>query len=497
MPSPWWPFALASLLVAALVAFDPLLSALLPHGLWQRLHLLELDYKLSWIAPLLMASITWLLLQVRKAPDARSLWIVLLLIALQTNGIKLGPGLDLITFLPFLIALGLLAEAMLRPDSPMQLSGLTFFGLLLLLLDLPHLANPLVHSPVTFLANFVSVFRALLVAFVLVNLIQTERHLTFTLQAFFVVAMASALVSVGQTAQAYFTGNSWTLVAEELETKPTFLGTTKRSSGLTAWPSWLADFLVMALPFTLFRLVNASTTRARAGHVLAVLLLLAGVVGTFTYASYAAFAVILLLFPVYGWPHRALHFLIGAMFFGALFYAFGGFDWAWHLFHKLVLQSAGIVERDVYLKAAIEELSRDPWWGSGFHAEQSFSENFYRKRVHNTGLQLWTNLGLAGFLVYLAMLGTLFTQLWLLAMSRSGPIRQHLQALALGLTGIVVEMFAEPHMSAPLVWFYLALAQSAILIANRQARGRPALPPPPAPTHPMATLSPAKQQHDA
>lgn len=447
-----------------------MLSALVPQSIWQKIWLLEFDYKASLLVPLLVGAATWLVLQAHKAPDARCLMIVLLLIALQTNGIKLGPGLDLISFLPFGIALFLLAEALVCPTSQIQLSGLTFFAALLLLLDLPHLANPLVTSPVVFVANFMSVLRALILAFVLVNLIRDERQLDFTVRAVVVVAIVSALISVAQTAQAYFTGNAWTLVSEEFETKPTFLGTTKRASGLTTWPSWLADFLVMALPFSLFRLVNATTAMARVGHVLVILLLAAGVMGTFTYASYVAFAVILVLFPIYGWPHRSLHVLVTALFFGAILYALGGFDWAWQVFNKQVLQSAGIIERGVYLNAAIEQLTRDPWFGSGFHAEQFFSENFYRKRVHNAGVQVWSNLGLPGFLVFITMLLTLFTQLWLLALARQGKMRQYLQALALGLTGIVVEMFAEPHMSAPLVWYYLALAQATILIANRQVR---------------------------
>lgn len=469
-----WLFAAAAAFAGALVTFDPIVSEWVPHALWQKLRLLDVDYKLSLLVPILLGLATWSVLMLRRAPDTRSQMIILLVIALQTNGFKLGPGLDLITVLPFVIACMLLAEALVSSAGRIHLSGLFFFAALLLLLDLPHLANPLVNSPVTFLANFVSVLRALMVAFVLVNLIQDERHLEFTLQVMFVVAMATATICVFQTAQGYFTGNTWTLVTEELESKPTFLGTTKRAAGLTAWPSWAADFLVMALPYVLFRLVN-SRGWVRAGYLFAVLLFAAGVIGTFTYASYVAFAVILLLFPLYGWPHRALHMLVGTLFFGALFYAFGGFDWAWHLFEKLVLKSSGIIEREVYLKAAIEELSRNPWFGAGFHAEQSFSENFYRKRVHNTGLQVWTNLGLLGFLVFVTMLLTLFTQLWMLALNRAGKIRQYLQALAMGMTGIMVEMFAEPHMSAPLVWFYLALAQVTIQIANRQASA--ALPP--------------------
>lgn len=463
-----WPFALAALLAAGLVLVDPYLSSFVPHGFWQRLRMLDFHYKASVIVPLLLVLATWVVAKVSKARDTRSLFIVLLIVALQTNGLKLGPGLDLITLLPFVIALWLLAESLLRPSTPVQLSGLFFFATALLLLDLPYLANPLLSSPIVFVANFISVLRGLLVGLVIVSLIRDERDLELTVRALVVVALVSASISVAQTLQSVLTGNAWTLVSEEYETKPTLLGTSQRASGLTAWPSWLADFLVAALPFLLFRLVNAKTSREKLALVGGILLLLAGVVGTFTYAAYIAFAAVVCLFPLVCWPHRLLHFAVTLLLAGAVFHWFGGIEWFGHKFEKYFLASAGIIEREVYLRSTLDEITRNPWLGSGFHAELQFSENFYRKRVHNAGLQVWSNLGLAGFLVFVTMLVSILTQLCLLAVGRPGPMRQLLLALALGLAAKIVEMWAEPHMSAPLVWFHLGVCQAALILANRQ-----------------------------
>jgi len=73
-------------------------------------------------------------------------------------------------------------------------------------------------------------------------------------------------------------------------------------------------------------------------------------------------------------------------------------------------------------------------------------------------------LGLAGLLVFLAMMLTTLTQLWLMASASHGWYRQLFQALGLGVIASIVEMFAEPNLTASILWFHLGLCQSALLV---------------------------------
>ena len=458
----YWGFLFVSLIVVGLVTNDPYISSFVPISVWQKLRMIDFPFKATVAIPFVVLLLTCILHFALQARDSRTVLLVLMIVALQTNGIKFP--LDLISVLPFIVVFFLLAESLMCPSHQIVVPGLIFGAVLLLLLDLPYMANLTIYGPVRFIINFISVLKAMLVAFAFVNLIRTERHLHIAVKAIIAVAVISATIGVGQWMLDYFTGIRINFLDEHAEIKPTFIGTGFRASGLTTWPSWLSDYLALALPFMLFRLCDASTFWRRAAYVIAILILLGGILFTFTYAAYFSAGIVIFLFPFVYCPRKTVHFLVTLLFLGAIAYSLGGIDWLLdHALQKVTL-SSGMVERKVYLQAAIDELTRHPWLGSGFYAEEGFSENFFRKRVHNTGIQAWVDLGLPGLLVFVTMTLTVFTQLWLLVFSSRKAFRRIFQALGLGMIAMIVEMFAEPNFSAPVNWFYLGLSQAAILV---------------------------------
>jgi O-antigen ligase len=456
-------FLLASVLVIALVSSDQYTSTVLPLSFWARARMTGFPYKMTALVLLLATIAACIYHFARKAPDVYVLLIAIALIALQTNGIKVG-ALNLVSVLPFLVILFLLAESFRNPEFQIVLPGLMFFGILLLLLDIPYLAAPHIYSPPRFLINFFSTLKAVLIAFVFVNLLRTQRHLAFAVRAFLVVAFISALIGVAQLGVHRFTGITLNLVSEMAERKPTSEGMALRATGLTTWASWLSDFLVLALPFLLFRFFNARSLRWRSIYLFAIVVLLVGIYATLTFAAYFAAAAIFMLFPFVYWPRRIVHFLVTILLAAGLFQIAGGFTWTYEHGVAKIQHTSGMVERRVYLQSTLNEIARDPWMGSGFYAEEEFSENFYRKRVHNTGLQAWANLGLAGLLVFLAMMLTILTQLWLMASASRGEDRQLFQALGLGVVASIVEMFAEPNLTVAVTWFHLGLCQAALIV---------------------------------
>lgn len=473
-PPGWhWSFLIAAGVVIAAVTADPFFSSILSIRTWERIGLQDAPLRLAWFLPLLALAGAAVLHLALKAPDLRSGLLVLTIVAMQCNGIKLLPGLDLITMLPFLVGLYVLAEAMRRPDERILFGGVMFFALFFLLLDLPYLATLHVYGPPRFIINFISALKAFLLAFVMVNLIRDRGQFNLAVRSLIIVAVISATIGVLQIYIHHRTGMILTLVAEDYRTKPTFFGVSMRATGLTTWPSWLADFLLMAFPFLLYRFVDASGLRARLAMLAGMAMLLTAIFFTFTYAAYAGIVAIVLLFPFFRWPRRIPFFLTTILVLGALAYLVGGLEWAYDQFDRKILGSTGMIERKVYLQAAIDQLVRDPWLGSGFYADEEFSANFYRKRVHNTGVQAWVYLGLPGLLAFLAMMMIVLTQLGLLAGARTGLVRHHLQALILGLVGAIVAMFAEPNFTAPVTWFQLGLCQAAILVYNRPSAEPP------------------------
>lgn len=477
-PRPWaatLAFLLASILVVALVTTDQQSSTVVPLSLWARLGMIGFPYKMTVLVVALTIVAACIHYFARKAPDAYALLIVVALIGLQTNGIAIGPA-SIITTLPFLMIPLLLAESFRNPSFQIVVPGLMFFAVLLLLLDIPYLAAPHVYDPLRFIINFISTLKAVLVAFLFVNLIRTESHLALAIRAFMIIAFISASIGVLQILLHLYAGITINFASEAAEWKPTFLALSLRATGLTTWASWLADFLVLALPFMLFRLFNASTFRWRSIYLFAILVLLAAIFLTFTYAAYFAVVAIFVMFPFLYWPRRIVHFVVTLLLAAGVLQVAGAIEWAYERGLSKVTQSAGMVERRVYLQSTLNEIARGPWLGAGIYAEEEFSENFYRKRVHNTGVQAWANLGLPGLLVFLAMMLTTLTQLWLMAAASHGPDRQLFQALGLGVIASIVEMFAEPNLTAAILWFHLGLCQASLLVYCTWRYPRPLVP---------------------
>lgn len=469
-------FVLVPLIVATLVATDQYSSPLIPISFWSTIGMAEIPYKMTILVSVLAVLAAIVFYFASQADDVYVLLIILAVIGLQTNGIKIVPNvLDLITALPFFVILLLIAEALRRPSFQIVLPGVMFFALLLLLLDLPYLMMTVIYGPFRFIINFISILKAVLVAFVFVNVIRTEHHLETAIRAIVVVAVVSALIGLIQVALAYFFGILLSFTSEEGAWKPNFLGLPLRATALTTWGSWLSDFLVLALPFMLFRLFGAQNGWWRGAYVAAILIVLGTIVLTFTYAAYFAAALIFLLFPFVYWPQRTLHFVAALLLSGVLFYTVGGFEWAFEHGLSKVTSSTGMIERRTYLLAAVNELARDPWLGSGVYADEQLSENFYRKRVHNAGLQAWVYFGLPGLLVFITMMLTVLTQVWLLAVSaRQRADRQLFQALGLGVFAMILNMFAEPNLTHPITWYYVGLCQAAILVYGTYRYPRPA-----------------------
>jgi len=458
-------FALAMLLAVGLTLSDPYLSALVPPRIWQRLRLQNSPFQaLFLVLPLALAT-SVIAHYLSRAPDTRSALIVLIVIGMQINGLR-PVGVDLLTFMPF-IALGyVLAECLARPRVPLHLTGAVFFGMALLLLDVPHLADTNEQSPARFVINLMSMTRSVLIGVALILLIDQRKHLEIAIRAVVLVGALSALVGVMQMVLLKVAGISFSLAPPEADMKPTFLGTVLRASGLTTWAQWLADFQIIAIPFALMALARARTRRRTLVALASLTIMFAAVFFTFTYAAWFGCVVILVAWAFARWPQRSLHFLLFGLLAGTVFYMAGGFNWLRDSGLYKFGNSSGMLDRQAYLHATLDELIRDPWLGRGIYTDEDLSGNFQRKRVHNAGLQAWLYFGLPGLLIFVAMTLWLLTQSTLMAVLTRGRDRQIFQCLAIALGAAILTMFAQPALVAQATWFLVGLASAAIRVVR-------------------------------
>jgi hypothetical protein len=472
-------FMLAAAFAVALAVGDGYLSTLLSPRLWQRLRLEHAPVRATLLLLPLIVLATATVLGLMRLRDGHARLIVLLTVAMQSNALRLA-GVDLLSVIPFIVLAFIAAESLLRPDTPLHLTALCLAALLLVALDLPHIADTNVYGPGRFVINFISITKSVLVGVCVVLLIRDERDLSLALKAMLVVGLVSAAIGVGQLALNRLTGLTLTLALESGEVKPTFLGTVLRASGLTSWAQHLADFSIITFPFVVYPFLRSRSRREALRWGLASAVVLGAVFFTFTYAAYVAVSVIALFAVLLAWRRYLIHLLLLLALAATVAYMAGGVHWLADRGLPRVTSSSGFVEREVYLQAAAAELLREPWLGLGAYADEELSGNFYRKRVHNTGLQAWVYFGLPGFLLFIGTCLAVWTQVWLLALARNDPVQPVFVCLGLALTGMYVSMWAQPNLALPVTWYLLGLASAAVRVhsgARRRAAGFRALEP--------------------
>ncbi len=450
---------------ALLVAFDPVLSELVPRAWWSRLWLEHAPLRATPVA-LLALLITWGAWRVAQSLGGyRRTFVFSIFLAAQTNALRLGP-LDVFDVLTAVFFLTWAADQLVSAEQPVVLTGMLFLGAAILAMDLPLLA---IQPPVRFLIGFLGLAKVLLVAFVFVNVVHTASLLRFAVRMCIAAALLSALVAVGQFCLSYFGGIHFTFIHPPEEAfKPTPLGFIMRASGLSVTAQHVSGYILLALPFMLFAWSHAAGRQRRrlaAGVVLA----LAGIVATWNYGAFLVTACVLLLFPLLRWRDHLLQILLAYATLGLVAHYSGFLELLWDLSFGDSGVAKGADQRMALMSYGFEKLWRDPWVGTGLRDMATFSGNYWGRPVHNAYLQAMTEIGLAAGLALIALLLILGTQL-LLTAARSRPAVPNLAApAALVVIALALLMMSEPMLDHSNTWLFLGLAQSVLLVGRGRA----------------------------
>jgi hypothetical protein len=464
--NPAWRYPLlVSFVVAMLVVLDPLLSRIVPRSMWDAVALGDSPLRLILLfIPLAIA--LWLSVRALSGADNyRRAFLVMLAVASQVGGINLGP-IDLLDIVTLLAVITLLGEIALKPETPLLIPALIMFGLFFLLLAIPYLAQ---MGVVVFFIGFIKLFKTILLAFVLINLIRDRDDILFFIKAVMIVAVISALIGIAQSAVYFIHGYAFTLMDDIDEAfKPTPIGYVLRASALCPTAQFLSGFLLVSLPLFLWRLVESAPGWPRRRLIAGLGIVLAGILLTWNYGAIFTAAGMLVLAPFIMWPNRTIHLIIGAAFLSVLLYYTGIFEWIYDKSLGDVGVFKGVSQRQSLLLKGMEVLSRDPWFGTGLDGFSYYTHNIFNRPVHNAGVQIWTELGFLGFIGFIAMNLILLTKTFILAFTGNTRINRLFRMLLLGLVGLIQLMFSEPFMNSQIVWLYLALVQICIIIEARQ-----------------------------
>jgi O-antigen ligase len=118
-------------------------------------------------------------------------------------------------------------------------------------------------------------------------------------------------------------------------------------------------------------------------------------------------------------------------------------------------------QRKTLFILGLEQFGRNPLIGTGLHGFGDVDGNFWDRPVHNLFGQAAVELGLAGFLIVLAIFVILTLDLARFA-GRSVTARVGLLMLA----AAIMLGQSEPNLDQSNLWLVLALAQAMILIGR-------------------------------
>ena len=450
--------------VALLICADPFLSSVVPRRWWPEAAEM-LPYKLTALLAL-VALVGHTVVRLTARLHLDEVLIVAIAACTQLGGLKagiIGP-LDLVTAGILLV---IVAQRLLNPRMQLQVPAVVAFGALLILLALPHLIH---QQPARYVLGVLALAKVVLLAFVFVNLVTDQARLRFALRALLTVAALSATVAIAQSALHSFAGVSFSLIddfaaGDDTEVKDTLAGVTMRASGLNATPQHLATFLVLLLPFLLFRLASPSDSALWRRSVL-VLSVLAGIVLTWNNVSLMVLAVVLVIFPLARWPRYALQYGALVALAGGGLYAAGTIDWAYGVvFEGHGSVSKGLLQRLSLLEMGFNRVASDPLVGEGLRGFASSSGNFWGRPVHNAYLQAATELaGVIAMLVLITMLLALLTQLWWLARREGGLHEPLARPAVLSVAALMLLMLGEPMLDHSNTWLCLGLYQCIVLL---------------------------------
>jgi hypothetical protein len=460
-------YLLLPLVLAGLVVGDPYLSMLVPEEIPSAVALYNFPFKVTLAAGVFLLLAGILVTSAAHAREYRQVLVVMLIASMQMIALSAG-GIDLLDLLiPLLFAL-FLAQALANPSQTLIFSGVVYFAAALVLLDLPYLFS---DPPPHFVTSLLKFIRSVSLAFLIVNLVRSEKLVQTAVKALLVVGFISASIGIAQVVIYTVTGIPYVIVPDlEKALKPTPVGFLLRAHGLNSEPHALSAFLLTALPFALHSLSISRDFWSVARYVILVNVLLLGILLTWSYGAILSAFLIITLFPFYLWPKKSIHMFVGLVLTGTLLYFFDVVDLMIEMLRGEYSVSTGIFQRKGLAKVTIAELARNPWIGRGLNTMDKVSGNYWHWPPHNAFLQAWAYTGPLGFIIFLIVMLSSTTNALLLGFRGQGPREMRFRMFSMALIALLFSMMAEPHFDSPTTWFVLGLAEAAVLVYLAETR---------------------------
>lgn len=388
--------------------------------------------------------------------------MVVALVMLTTHLTGLAAGQLNPAILAILLAVGLWLLQLLVHDAPLPRSAFRTLAILFLACTL---LSALGAHPSEVMVGIATFLPKLAIAVVIAELLDDGDKVAFAVSAMLWAAGLIAVVALAQVGAYVFFQQVYSLTDPDYRFVSTPLGPMIRASAFSrsanqfVLPIGVACVICAYLAFTLEGCKRRALLMALA-LVTASAVALSVVRGTWI-ATLAGLA----LLPFIAKP-RLAPLWIGLALFAFMIALTTGFA-GWLIVGVNSLSEAGVTER-IEMNSAGLRVMLESVTGTGISNFASVSPTFERYPVHNAPLQVGSELGFPGFVVFVALL--LWTAWRLLGAVLAAPdaeTRARMEALLAGYVVLVIAIQTEPTAYALFLWIYLGLAEAAVRAGTR------------------------------
>lgn len=385
--------------------------------------------------------------------------------SLHMMAVDVGPINPFNVFAALISTLWLL-HRLLDDAAPWAPSGLFHLTLFYLACAL---ASAFDQSIFDILGGWLNLLPKLVLALVLTDVLYDRRHVDLAVQALVVSSAVAALLGIAQSALYWFYQMELTLMDPDAPRYVILAGEPLlRVSGLQHTPhSYALPLGVTAV------LIFAGAVRGwhRAWLGVAGLACLIAVALSMVRGQWLGVVVALALLPFFAGRPQTIVMVWGPAALGVLLVglASGLLPWAARALAS-VTESSGAVRMEL-LGAGVRAIMDHPLNGVGISNFGAFFPLFERYPVHNAPVQVASELGVLGGLIFVTVLAWVAARLVIgIRVTSDAPTRDQLKALLAGHVCMLIAMQFEPMAYSEFVWFYLVLADSAVRVAMRDAR---------------------------
>jgi hypothetical protein len=457
---------LTGIVVGAIVGLDPYLATFVSEEIWSLILLYDFPYKVSLATAVFLCTTGVLIAWAARAREYREILIVAILISMQLVALGSG-GLDPSDLVVAAYMALIIAYALANPTNPIQFPLVMYFALAIGILNLPYV---LIDKPVHFMIGLIKYSKSAILPLIIVHILTSDRLVRVFVKTLVAVAFISACIGILQVIIFAYSGITMVIVPDMNEAiKPTPWGMALRAHGLNSEPHTLLTFLLIALPFSIYSITKASSTRHTIFSGAVAVTIIMGIFLTWSYGGIIGVFIIVGLFPFFVWPNRSIHYLLALLMIPVFLYATDLISVIYKMVQNEATMSTGIWQRKQLALITLDELSRNPWIGRGFETVQYFSGNYMPRTVHNAYLEAWAATGPMGFIVFTAMMLIFTTSTFILGFSGSGEREYRLRLVTLALISFMILMISEPALYSASTWLLLGFAQALILLYGRKS----------------------------